>query len=382
MNEYREYLNSQFASMLLAIATLVNIETPSGQQQQCLLAAEFIANLIKENTGITAEIIDATTTSPKLVAQVGNGKGGVILIGHFDTVHPLATLQQHPFRQVDNKIFGPGVYDMKTGIIQAIFALKAVLVQKPILHKKVTLLFNCDEEIGSPKSRDFIEIMAQKHDYALIMEISTEEQGHLKVARKGSAAYSINIYGKSSHAGNHPELGIDAIVEAAKLILKLHEFNDRNKGISINCGVVKGGSSKGTIAEFAQIEAELRTITVSDLKELDKKIRELQPFNEKISLKVEGGIGRLPFEQSPQSKELFDLANAIRKQAGLAELPGELVGGGSDGNNTSQYIPTLDGLGPVGGGAHTVGEWVNVDYLVERTALVAALIAKLTSAAE
>ena len=309
----------------------------------------------------------------------------VLLLGHYDTVYPLGTLAAMPCRAVDNKLTGPGVLDMKSGIALMLHALAALQDwhkhdwhkedwHKAGLPRPVTVLLVSDEEVGSDSSRAITESLAKKAAVVLVLEPAYGFQGAVKTARKGVGGYLVKVTGKAAHAGLDSQKGANAILELAHQIQKISSFTDLKKGLTVNVGVVSGGSRTNVVPAEAAAQVDVRIASIKDAAGIDKKMRSLRPFNRKCKIEITGGINRPPMERTAGVKALYAQAAAIARELGW-KLGEAAVGGGSDGNFTAALgIPTLDGLGAVGDGAHAPHEHILISELPRRAALIAGLI--------
>jgi glutamate carboxypeptidase len=296
-----------------------------------------------------------------------------LMVGHCDTVWPLDTIKTMPIAIEDSTMRGPGVYDMKGGLTQMIFAL---LVLKHLnLEPPVTpvILINSDEEIGSKESTHLIKMLARISERAFILEPSLGLTGKLKTQRKGVGRFTIKVQGQSAHAGLDPGEGASAIVELSHIIQKLFALNDPQKEISVNVGMIEGGIRPNVIAAESTAIVDVRVPTQKDAMRIEKEILGLKSVNPKVQIFTEGSIGRPPMEATPGNKLLWEKAKSVGSLIGL-NLEDAMAGGGSDGNTTSLYTPTLDGLGATGDGAHAVHEFIDIEKMMERTALLALLL--------
>ncbi len=326
------------------------------------------------------------------VEVLGNARGGdhvrarffeaiasgppALLLGHFDTVWPVGTLDAMPFRVDSGKAFGPGSFDMKASLVIAEFALGAIRDLGLVPPRPVELLITSDEEIGSPTSRAWIEERAGLAAFALVLEPPLPD-GSLKTARKGVGYFEMMIEGRSAHAGVEPEKGISAITELAHQILGLHALNDVEAGVTVNVGVVEGGTTSNVIAGRASARIDVRVVTAEQAAIVDATIRGSKARTPGASVRVVGGFNRPPMVRTPAVTDLFERARAIGRTVGL-ELGEGSTGGGSDGNFTAAVgLPTIDGLGARGAGAHAPHEQVELDSLPERAALLASLLLHL-----
>lgn len=299
-------------------------------------------------------------------------KGLQLLIGHCDTVWPLGTLEKMPVTREAGQMRGPGVYDMKAGLTQILFALRAQaeLGLRPPLAPLV--LINSDEEIGSRESTPAIRRLSRICQRALVMEPPLGLDGKLKTARKGVGRFTLTVRGVSAHAGLDPGKGASAIVELSHQIQNLFAMNDPVRGITVNVGMVEGGISPNVVAPESRAVVDVRVLTRADGEEISRRIKALRPVNPETEVTVEGAIGRPPLEKTPRNQELWELAQREGRKLGL-ELEEATAGGGSDGNTASLFCATLDGLGTVGDGAHAKHEFIYLDKLIERTALLTLL---------
>jgi glutamate carboxypeptidase len=299
--------------------------------------------------------------------------GQLLVLGHYDTVYATGTLAKMPFRLSAGRAYGPGTFDMKAGIVQALFALEALQLAQAPLRTRIVFLFTSDEEIGSESSRKLIEAEARRSDAVFVLEPSLGPRGLLKTARKGVGEAEIIVRGRASHAGLAPQEGVNAVHELAQQIVLLQSWNDLRRGISVNADVIEGGTRVNVIAERARAVIDLRALRLADMRRLEQRLRALRPFTPGARLEIRGGFNRAPMERKI-SAALFSRAKSLAAQMGLSI--GECTaGGGSDGNLTATLgVPTLDGLGAVGDGAHSAHEYALAKAMPERAALLAALL--------
>ena len=296
-----------------------------------------------------------------------------LLIGHYDTVWPVGTVSDRPFTVDGNIIRGPGTFDMKGGLVQLVLALKA-LHDLDLETDLVPLVFvNADEEIGSRTSTTYIQRLAALANRALVLEPALGEEGKLKTERKGIGRFTITVYGKAAHAGLDPAAGASAILELSHVIQKLFAMNDPDRGVTINVGTVDGGVQPNVIAPHSKATVDVRVPTIEDGDRVEKAIHAIKPETRGVRLRIEGKIGRPSMESTPRNEALWQQTKSIADDLGI-ELDRARVGGGSDGNTTSQYTATLDGLGPVGHGAHAQHEFLYIDRTLERAALLTMLL--------
>ena len=295
----------------------------------------------------------------------------ILLLGHLDTVWPLGTLATMPWRHADGGYYGPGVLDMKAGVVMALAAVSTLKTLK--LDRPITLLLNSEEEIGSPVSRPITERLAQQSSAVFVLEPA---QGlAYKTARKGVGHYELHVTGVAAHSGVDFERGHSAILELARLIPILSSFTDLSRKLTVNCGVISGGTRSNVIASHAHAEIDVRIAKASDAAYVEKLFRNLKVSDPHCQLRITGGINRPPMERKPGTVALFKQARKLAAALGF-DLHEAATGGGSDGNFTAALgIPTLDGMGAVGEGAHAPHEHILVEHLIPRTALLVALLA-------
>lgn len=308
----------------------------------------------------------------------GRKKDGQLLaLGHSDTVWPMGTLKKMPWREADGRLWGPGVLDMKSGIAFFIFAMQALRELDLPVKRKVVLQLNADEEVGSESSRALTEDAARNSAAVLVLEPGTGLTGKLKTARKGVGDYEVAVRGRAAHAGVDFEAGASAILELARQIDVIAGFTNLPRGITVNPGVISGGTRTNVIAAEAKVEVDIRVARAKDAPALDKKFRGLKPVDKRCTIQVTGGLNRPPMERTAAVRQLFETARNLAAEIGV-DLEESATGGGSDGNFTAAMgIPTLDGLGGVGEGAHALNESILTDRIADRTALMAMLVQAL-----
>lgn len=371
-----DFCNQQQVEMLHVLRHMVELESPSDNKRAIDELGRYL-NEQFETTGGKASLIPQRDAGDHLKAEFAGSKGKpILLLGHFDTVWPLGTLEKMPFRVEGGRAFGPGVYDMKAGIVMMIFALRA-LRSAGSQHRPVIVLLDTDEEVGSRTGRRVVEATAKDCEAVLVLEPSQSIQGHLKTARKGVGDFTIRVRGRAAHAGVDFEKGHSAIVELSRQLLQVSGFTDLERGITVNPGVIHGGTRSNVIAAEATAVVDVRIPRLGDGPELEKKFYSLRPFDSGCTIDVSGGINRPPMERTAGTVRLFEIAK--QQAAALRMTVDEAsTGGGSDGNFTSALgIPTLDGLGAVGEAAHAAKESILLEELPRRTALLAALIRSL-----
>ncbi|NBN89324.1 MAG: M20 family peptidase [Actinobacteria bacterium] len=355
------------------IANLVSIESPSRDAERVSASARAVADLIARETGLTAELVDSPV-GPHVTVRA-SARPAVLFLGHHDTVHKVGTLDTRPFTNEAGVLRGPGVFDMKAGIVQAVHATR-MLRESGVDLAHVSMLFTADEEVGSKTSRGLVEEMARGVDAVLVLEPSADG-GALKIARKGTGTFEVVITGRASHAGLEPEKGINALVELSHQVQRITGFGNPAVGTTVTPTVASAGTTDNTVPDSATILVDARVVTPDEKQRVEALMNGLTPVIEGASIAVTGGLHRPPMHES-MSARLFDVARTVAKEIDGRDVTGIAVGGGSDGNFTAAIgIPTLDGLGAVGGGAHGENEHVIADTIPFRTALVAGIAARV-----
>ena len=374
----RRYLDAHQGEMLALLEDLVNHESPSTDKAHLDALAEVLAQQWRD-LGAEVCIVESAKRGNHVRVLVpgtspeANARPPAVILGHFDTVWPLGTLDRKPFTIDGGRATGPGVYDMKGGLVIAEFAIRAIHELGVVLPRPVVLVLNADEEIGSNTSQALIESEASEAAYVLVLEPAVPG-GALKTARKGVGAFTVEVTGLASHAGSAPQEGVSAVEELARQILRLHGFTDYGVGTTVNVGVIEGGSRSNVVAARAWADVDTRAWTQEEARRIEAVILGLKPFNPKTQVVVSGSFERMPLERTEGTVALFEIARRVGLEMGL-DLEEGSSGGGSDGNFTSALgIPTLDGLGVVGDGAHAEHEYVEITSLPERAAVVAGLL--------
>jgi glutamate carboxypeptidase len=307
----------------------------------------------------------------------GHARGQILVLGHLDTVYPEGTLARMPFRVAGGRALGPGVFDMKGGLMLALFAVDALRALKIRAHKRFVFFWNSDEEIGSATSRAEIEREAKRSDAVLVLEPAAGVAGKLKTARKGVGTAEVIVRGRSAHAGIDPSTGVNAVHELALQIARLMKMNEARRGITVQTTVISGGTASNVVPDDARAKVDIRYAHLADAPRIDRNLRALRPILKGAQLEVLGGVNRPPLERTRGVEKLFHHAKSLMREIGL-DLDEASTGGGSDGNFTGALgIPTLDGLGAIGGAAHSSEEFVEIRALPERAALLAGLLATL-----
>jgi glutamate carboxypeptidase len=368
-------VRAQQAPMLALLERLARVESPSSDAASQLPIRDLIRTEF-ESLGYRVRSLRGKSTGGALTAsplQRQRHQPVQLLLGHYDTVWPVGTLHDMPFEVDGNIVRGPGVFDMKGGIVQIVFALRCIaeLGSKPAVTP--VILLNSDEEIGSRESSRHIRRLAGIADRALVMEPSLGPEGSIKTTRKGVGRFTVCARGKAAHAGLDPESGASAILELSHVIQKLFALNDPATGVSVNVGTVDGGIRPNVIAAESRAVIDVRVRSEADAERVSAAILAIRPETPGVALDIDGFIGRPPLEATPANRALWAIAQELGESLGLKLTEG-LAGGGSDGSTASQYTATLDGLGPVGDGAHARHEHLLLDRTLERTALLAMLI--------
>ena len=371
-----KYFQERREQIVQTIRQLVEIESPSDSKAAVDRLGELLAGRF-EGLGGHAKFHRATDFGDHLQVDFEGQRSrkSLLLLGHMDTVYPMGTLANMPCKVESGKLWGPGSFDMKSGIAFMLHAIESLRTwHEDTLPRQVTVLLVSDEEVGSDTSRRITESLAKKSAAVLVLEPSYGPKGAAKTARKGVGEYVLKVTGKAAHAGLDFEKGESAILELAKQIVAISKLVDLKRGLTLNAGAVQGGTRGNVIPAEASAVFDVRIARMKDAKEIDRKLQALKPFNKNCKIEITGGINRPPMERTPAGTALFKKAAEIAKQLGW-KLEEAAVGGGSDGNFTAGFgIPTLDGLGGVGDGAHAVHESVLISELPRRTALLAELI--------
>jgi glutamate carboxypeptidase len=374
-----QYFQKRESMVVDTIRQLVEIESPSDLKQAVDRLGTVVASRFAELGG-RVRVHLAKSFGNHLQIDFNSSPGlkqkPVLLLGHMDTVYPIGTISKMPCRVAKGRLWGPGVLDMKSGIALARHAIEAMLKwNNGKLLRPVTVLLVSDEEVGSKSSRALTERLAKKSAAVLVLEPAAGIA--VKTARKGVCEYRLEVIGKAAHAGLDFEEGHSAIVELAKQICKISKLVDRKRGITVNIGKVSGGTRSNVVPAAANAVIDVRVSRMRDALNIDEKLRSLTPVNPNCRIQLSGGMNRPPMERGKEVGDLYATARAIAKQFGW-ELPEAAVGGGSDGNFTAALgIPTLDGLGGIGEGAHAEHESVIISELPRRAALLSGLIARI-----
>lgn len=370
------WMRAQQAVFEASLRSLAESESPSRDREACEHARDVVVSMLKE-IGYAVRVTRIGSTAGHVLARrarVSRRAGGAqLLLGHYDTVWPRGTLAYMPYVAEPSRIRGPGVFDMKGGIVEATLALRALdhFGLTPPLEPVVFL--NCDEETGSRDSGRYVRMLARRVERVFVLEPALGLDGRLKTVRKAVGRYTVTVTGRAAHAGLDPEAGASAILELAIVIQKLFDLNDSARGITVNVGTIEGGLQPNVVAPESRAVVDLRVMTSADALRIDRAIRELAPSTPGTRIEVEGGIGRPPLENTRRNRALWLAACEAAGALGIPIAQGT-AGGGSDGSTTSQFAATLDGLGAVGDGAHASHEHLDVERTLERAALLAMLL--------
>ncbi|MBA2691496.1 MAG: M20 family metallopeptidase [Rubrobacter sp.] len=372
MSKLLQYLTDHHTDMLDDLGEFVSRESPSYDKERMDSFAEFLAGYAN---GLGAEVetipIEERGNHLRIVWGDENAEKPVLILGHFDTVWPAGTLDAMPFRVEDGVARGPGVFDMKGGLVQGFWAMKA-LRELTGFDRPVVFFCNSDEEAHSYFSRDLIEAEARKARAALVLESSNG--GRMTTSRKGVGVFEVEVTGRESHAGSNPFKGISTIDEMARLVLELHSHTNADTGTTVNVGTIEGGTVVNVVAGKARAKVNLRVMDEAEAERMSEVIRSVEPHHKEAAVEVRGGIVRPPMIRSEGVASLFGQARSIAAELGF-ELDETMSGGGSDGSfAASVETPTLDGMGAVGQGAHATHEQIKVDTMPQRATLVAHMI--------
>jgi len=354
---------------------LVSIESPTTDKaavDRC--GAELASRL--ESIGGRVSRLPRTDRGDHLLAEFGCGTSQILLLGHFDTVWPVGQLDRMPLARSGGRLHGPGVFDMKAGIAIAMLATRALLETGAAINHRIVMLWTTDEEIGSASSRAAIEDEARRSRAVLVLEPSLPG-GAVKTSRKGCGSYQVTVRGVAAHAGIEPQKGASAVQELAQQILRINALQDLARGVSVNVVQVSGGLRSNVIPDEARAVVDVRVPTAAAASEIDAAFRGLRPVDARTTVEADGGVDRPPLERTDLVERLYKQAREVARELGHDLAEGG-TGGGSDGNFTAALgVPTLDGLGAIGDGAHALHEHIDIDTLPDRAALVAGLLTRI-----
>ena len=378
MDSYLRYARAKQKDIIALIREFVECESPSDHPP----GIKHFVELLSERVGDVAKVKTFEGGHARVEFHLpGNKKSGQILaLGHSDTVWTLGTLRTMPFREQKGRLWGPGVLDMKAGLVFFIFAMRALREMDAVISKTVVLQVNADEEVGSDSSRALTEDAARSSSAVLVLEPGTGLEGKLKTARKGVGDYTITVHGKASHAGVDFANGANAIVEMGRQLERIAGFTQLERGVTVSPGVIQGGTRSNVVPAECRAEVDIRVPRERDRVYLERKFGSLKAFDKRCSIEVTGGLNRPPMERSAGVRKLYGTAGKLAAELGVT-LQESATGGGSDGNFTAALgVPTLDGLGAVGEGAHAPNESILINRIADRTALLAKLICSLSPA--
>lgn len=373
--DLQQFCRSQQPWLIESIEALVRLESPTtdkGAVDRC--GAELQRRL--ESIGGRVSRLPRTGAGDHLLAEFGCGRDQLLLLGHFDTVWPVGQLEKMPLERRDGRLHGPGIFDMKAGIAIAMLATRALIETGAALSHRVVMLWTTDEEIGSRSSRSAIEDEARRSAAVLVLEPSLPG-GALKTARKGCGGYEVTVHGVAAHAGIEPEKGASAVEELARQILTINALQDLERGRLVNVVQVAGGLRSNVIPDQARAVVDVRVPSMSEAAELDRAFAALATTDPRTRITVSGGLDRPPLERTAAVERLYRQAKSVAAELGI-QLGEGATGGGSDGNFTAALgVPTLDGLGAVGDGAHAAHEHVEIAALADRAAILAGLMKRI-----
>ncbi|WP_078431164.1 M20 family metallopeptidase [Metabacillus halosaccharovorans] len=372
------FLQQHSEKMLNFIEKLVNIDSGSYNKKGVDQIGEILRNCY-ENLGFHVKVIPQKEYGNHLVIEHKESiNPSIVILAHMDTVFPKGTVLERAFRIEGQRAYGPGVIDMKSSHAAVLFAIKALINERDEAYKHIKIILNSEEEIGSPTSKSLIEKEAKNTKYALVMEPARKD-GSLVSARRGKGNYTLIVEGKAAHSGIEPEKGRSAIEELAHKIIQLHELSDHENGISVNVGLIEGGSSANTVSDHAEAQIDVRMKGIDQVELIEEKLEEICSTTEVAGTKIvlEGEMNRPPMEKNKKTRALLRIIQAVGDEIGI-EIEDTATGGGSDASFTSSLgIATIDGLGPIGGNAHSDKEYLEIPSLVERTYLLATIIKRL-----
>src|SRR5438034_7899541 len=376
----RDHFRARQHELLALTCALVETESPSGDKD----GSSAVVSLIASAAGTISSVasVERITSEDfgehiRIRAFAGETDAApIVILGHTDTVHPRGSIKERPWRIEDNRIYGPGIFDMKANCALALEVLRACEATTTRPQYPITILLTCDEESGSPSGRALVEAETKDARAVLVLE-PPANGGRVKTARKGTGMFTIEVEGRAAHAGLDPEKGVSAVLELARQTVRLHELNQPAKGTTVNVTVVNGGTHSNVVPAAARAELDLRFTSIDEANRIEREVRNLKPFDERARLKITGGINRPPLERTAKVKSLYEHAREIAASLDF-DLGEASVGGASDGNFAGALgVPVLDGLGIDGDGAHAAHEHILVDGMATRAALLAGLLATL-----
>lgn len=383
MDRFLRFARQQQKDIIALIRELVECESPSDHPAGVNRFVDLLASRTSDIARVRTYPGGAYGKHARFEFKLPGTKSGakrpgqILALGHSDTVWTLGTLQSMPFREARGRLWGPGVLDMKSGLVFFIFAMRALRDLDVPVSRKIVLQVNSDEEVGSESSRALTEEAARSSTAVLVLEPGTGLEGKLKTARKGVGDYTITVHGRASHAGVDFSNGANAIVEMARQLEKIAGFTRIDRGVTVSPGVVQGGTRSNVVPAECRAAIDIRAPRDRDRQYLEKSFGSLKPFDKRCTIEITGGLNRPPMERSAGVRKLFRTARALAAGFGVT-IEESSTGGGSDGNFTAALgVPTLDGLGGVGEGAHAVNESILINRIADRTALLAKLVAAI-----
>ncbi|QRG70674.1 M20 family metallopeptidase [Brevibacillus choshinensis] len=372
---WTSHFQDKLPDILAELRTYVEMETPTHDKEAVDRLGEYIAGRFR-SLGCKVDVIPQTTYGNQLRVEYGEGDEQIMVLGHFDTVKEVGTLKSEPWKIEDGRVYGPGTYDMKAGIVFCYYALKTIVEQNIPLKSKLVFFWNTDEEIGSESSEKWIREEARRSTCALVIEPAAGD-GSLKTSRKGGGEFVLKVTGRAAHAGNDHALGVNAIEEIAHHVLAIQSFTDYEAGTTLSVGTIRGGSVSNVVPDYAEADIDVRISTSEEAERITTLMNQLTPILPGAQLTVEGGITKPPMERTAGTEQLFLHAQAQAQLEGF-NLTERGVGGTSDGNFAAdEGTLTLDGLGPVGDGAHASHEHVVIDAIPGRIAVLLRLFSSL-----
>ena len=369
------YFESRRLAIIDAVREIVEIESPSHDAERSRAVVDWAeAQFRSTGVEVAVERIFAEDEGEHLVIRAFPGEAKpVMLVGHTDTVHPVGTREKNPTRIEGDRFYGCGIFDMKANIVLMIEAFRYLAENGITPPRPITVFLSCDEEVGSRSGRAVLESVAADAEMALVFEPSAA--GRIKTGRKGTGQYVVKVHGVPAHAGLEPEKGASAILELARQIERLQGMNDNSDGTTVNACTIRGGTTSNVIPEFAEAEVDVRFLSMAEAERIDREIRSLTPFDNRVQIAVNGGINRPPMERTDAVVSLFEKARSVAASFDY-EIGETQVGGASDGNFIAALgIPVLDGLGVAGDGAHTLHEHILIGDIPKRAALITLLLA-------
>lgn len=379
MQALRDHFAARQNQVLSLVRSLVETESPSGDEAGSRAIAFLLADVTRSVHAVSSfKQIRGPGFGDHILIRAFDGANGapIVILGHTDTVHPRGSIKERPWRVEANRIYGPGIFDMKANCALALEVLHACEATGAKPGSPITILLTCDEESGSPSGRALVEAETKDARAVLVLE-PPASGGRVKTARKGTGMFTIEVEGRAAHAGLDPEKGVSAVLELARQTVRLHELNQPAKGTTVNVTLVRGGTHSNVVPAAAHAELDLRFTSIDEANRIEREVRNLKPFDERARLKITGGINRPPLERTAKVKSLYEHAREIAARLDF-DLGEASVGGASDGNFAAALgVPVLDGLGIDGDGAHAAHEHIIVDGIPTRGALLAGLLASL-----